>query len=1086
MRTSARYAELHCHSNFSFLDGASHPEELVVEAARLGLSALALTDHNGLYGVVRFSEAARRVGLPTVFGAELTLGPGLGPDDGPGPSPAGPPAAPPRTGEPDPDGRHLVLLARDPQGYARLSRTIAEAQLAGGEKGRPALSLSTLADAHTGARAVGGHWQVLTGCRKGAVAAALTGAGPRAARRRLDELVAVFGRDNVAVELWDHGDPLDCTRNDALAQLAVHAGCAIVATNNVHYASPARFPLATALAAVRARRPLEELCGWLPASASACLRTGGEQERRFARWPGAVEQAAELGAACAFDLRLVAPRLPDFPVPPGHDEDSWLRHLVEEGATRRYGPRGAERVAGAWERLEHELSVIAMLGYAGYFLTVFDIVEQCRRTGVYCQGRGSAATSAVCYVLGITLVDAVSLGLVFERFLSPARDGPPDIDLDIESTRREEIIQYVYERYGRRHAAQVANVITYRPRSALRDMGKALGYGADDVDRWAKHTDRMDALGARGEVPAALRRLAGEALDFPRHLGIHSGGMVICDRPVVDVCPVEPARMPTRTVLQWDKDDCAAAGLVKFDLLGLGMLEALHHIVDLAAEHHGVELDLAALPQEDAVYDLLCRADTVGVFQVESRAQMGTLPRVQPRCFYDLAVEVALVRPGPIQGHAVHPYIRRRRGEEPVTYLHPLLEPALRRTLGVPLFQEQLMQIAVDVAGFTPSDADELRQAMSHKRSDERMAALRDRLFAGMAARGVPDDVAQKVFESLSAFANFGFPESHSLSFASLVYASAWLKLHYPAAFTAGLLNAQPMGFWSPQSLLADAKRHGISVLRPDVNASRAGAAPLGASGLRLGLSSVRFIGTGTAERLAAGQPWESQEDLVRRGGLNRAQLEALALSGALDGLTGRPPPSGQQAPSGQRAPSGQQATGGRVDAADRRALVWAAGAAAQATRGRLPGIVTGAVAPPLPPRAAIEEVRDDLWSIGVTPDRTAIELGRQALVRRGVATIAEVVEGPPSKVVVAGVVTHRQQPDTARGAVFLNLEDETGMLNVVCSKGAWARWRTVARSSPALIVKGRLERAQGVVNLIAERFEPVALGPVPGSRDFR
>ncbi len=1073
MRPTTPYAELHCHSNFSFLDGASHPEELVAEAARLGLSALALTDHNGLYGVVRFSEAARRAGLPTVFGAELTLGPAGRPAPtgsqsvaAPGPAPGRPVPAPGpgRNGEPDPGGRHLVVLARDPQGYARLSRTIAEAQLAGGEKGRPAFSLAMLAEAHADARAHGGGWQVLTGCRKGTLAAALTEEGPRAARRRLDELVAAFGRDDVAVELWDHGDPVDSTRNDVLAELAVRAGCALVATNNVHFASPSRFPLATALAAVRARRPLEELSGWLPASAAACLRSGAEQERRFARWPGVVEQAAEIGAACAFDLGLVAPKLPDFPVPPGHDESTWLRHLVEEGAIRRYGPRG-EANRHAWERLEHELSVIETLGYAGYFLIVWDIVEQCRRTGVYCQGRGSAATSAVCYVLGITIVDAVSLGLLFERFLSPARDGPPDIDLDIESTRREEIIQYVYERYGRRHAAQVANVVTYRKRSALRDMGKALGIPACDVDRWAEQTDRTEPLSARGELPPVLRGLATEVLDFPRHLGIHSGGMVICDRPVVDVCPVEPARMPTRTVLQWDKDDCAAAGLVKFDLLGLGMLEALHHMVDLVAEHYGVEVDLAALPQEDAVYDLLCQADTVGVFQVESRAQMGTLPRVRPRCFYDLAIQVALVRPGPIQGHAVHPYIRRRRGEEPVAYLHPLLEPALRRTLGVPLFQEQLMQIAVDVAGFTPSDADELRQAMSHRRSDERMGALRGRLFAGMAARGVPDDVAQKVFESLSAFASFGFPESHSLSFASLVYVSAWLKLHYPAAFTAGLLNAQPMGFWSPQSLIADAKRHGISVLRPDVNASRAGAAPVGAAAIRLGLSSVRYVGGETAERLAAGQPWGSQEDLVRRGGLNRAQLETLALSGALDGLPGHP-----------RGPGSP----------DRRALVWAAGAAAQATPGRLPGIVTGLVAPALPQHSGVEEVGDDLWSIGVTPDRTAIELARPGLVRRGVSTIAQVAHSPAGRVVVAGVVTHRQQPDTARGAVFLNLEDETGMLNVVCSRGAWVRWRAVARGSPALIVKGRLERAQDVVNVVAERFEPLALGPVPGSRDFR
>ena len=1094
-----RYAELHCHSNFSFLDGASHPEELVAEAARLGLSALALTDHDGLYGVVRFGEAARRVGLPTVYGAEVSLAPGGSPGGSPGRPRVGRPrvggarvggarTGGSRTGGPDPAGRHLVILARDPQGYARLSAALADAHLAGGEKGRTVVTLEGLAAVH------GGHWQVLTGCRKGTVPAALTDEGPRAARRRLDELIAAFGRENVAVELWDHGDPLDSTRNDALAQLAVHAGAALLATNNVHYATPARFPLATALAATRARRSLEELCGWLPASGAACLRSGAEQARRMARWPGAVEQAAEIGEACAFDLRLVAPELPDFPVPAGHTEQSWLRRLVEEGAARRYGPRGAERVPGAWARLDHELGVIDALGYAGYFLTVWDIVEQCRRTGVYCQGRGSAATSAVCYVLGITLVDAVRLGLLFERFLSPARDGPPDIDLDIESTRREEIIQYVYERYGRRHAAQVADVITYRPRSALRDMGKALGYDPAAVDRWAKATDHGEPLGARADLPPPLRRVAAEVLRFPRHLGIHSGGMVICDRPVVEVCPVEPARMPGRTVLQWDKDDCAAAGLVKFDLLGLGMLEALHHMVDLVAEHHGVVVDLATLPQEDAVYDLLCRADTVGVFQVESRAQMGTLPRTRPRSFYDLAVEVALIRPGPIQGNAVHPYIRRRRGEEAVTYLHPLLQPALERTLGVPLFQEQLMQIAVDVAGFTPTDADELRQAMSHKRSDEKMAALRGRLFAGMAARGVTPDVAEKVFESLSAFASFGFPESHALSFASLVYSSAWLKLHYPAAFTAGLLNAQPMGFWSPQTLVADAKRHGIAVHRPDVNLGRAGAAPVGAAALRLGLSSVRYVGRELAGRLAAGQPWTSQEDLVRRGGCTRAQLEALALAGALDGLRGRDGRDGRMGRDGEgrdgEDAGGERRHGAREDraAAGRRALVWTAGAAAQAPPGRLPGIVTGAAAPPLPPPAPIESVRTDLWSLGLAPTRTAIELARAELCRRGVARIADVVAQAQAggRVAIAGVVTHRQQPETARGAVFLNLEDETGMVNVVCSRGAWVRWRQVARASPALVVKGRVERAHGVVDVVAERFEPLDLGPVPGSRDFR
>ncbi len=865
------YAELHAHSNFSFLDGASHPEELAGEAARLGLTALALTDHNGLYGVVRFAEAARAFGLPTVFGAELTIsGAGL---------------SHPRTGMPDPDGTHLVVLARDPEGYARLSRVIAEAHLAGGEKGKPVITLDALADRHAG------HWQVLTGCRKGALATALTDGGPSAAARVLDQLVERFGRHHVAVELWDHGNPIDATRNDRLAVLAIERGVAPVATNNVHYATPARFPLATALAAVRARRTLADLEGWLPSSATACLRGEAEQRRRFARWPGVVDRAAEIAVACAFDLGLVAPRLPDFPVPAGHTEQTWLIELVDRGAAERYGPRGAERVPGAYDQLHRELAIIGSLGFPGYFLTVWDIVRFCRDNDIFCQGRGSAATSAVCYALGITNVDAVSLGLLFERFLSPARDGPPDIDVDIESGRREEVIQYVYERYGRLHAAQVANVITYRSRSALRDVGKALGHSPEEVDAWSKSVDRGEPFDQRDDLPGLVKELATEVLDFPRHLGIHSGGMVICDRPVVEVCPVEWGRMPGRSVLQWDKDDCAAAGLVKFDLLGLGMLTALHHMVDLVRDFHQVDIDLARLDQEPEVYDLLCRADTVGVFQVESRAQMNTLPRVQPRCFYDLAIEVALIRPGPIQGHAVHPYIRRRNGSEPITYLHPLLQPALERTLGVPLFQEQLMQIAIDVAGFTPTEADELRQAMSAKRSGERMARLRDRLFAGMAARQVSTEVAEQVYTALAAFANFGFPESHSVAFAHLVYSTAWCKVHYPAAFTAGLLNAQPMGFWSSQSLVADAKRHGVTVRRPDVNAGAAdaGLEPEGQgqpeAAVRLGLSSVRGIGAEAAERIEAGRPWSGMEDLVRRAGLGRAQLEALATAGALDAL---------------------------------------------------------------------------------------------------------------------------------------------------------------------------------------------------------
>ncbi len=1011
-----------------------------------------------------------------MFGAELTLSDADGPHL--------------RTGMPDPDGVHLVVLARDPDGYARLSRAIAEAHLEGGEKGRPILTLDALADRH------GGHWQILTGCRKGPLAAALTDAGPAAAARALDRLIERFGRDNLAVELWDHGTPVCGPRNDALAVLATERGVTPVATNNVHYATPGRFPLATTLSAVRARSTLEDLEGWLPPSATACLRGEAEQRRRFARWPGAVDRAAELAVECAFDLRLVAPRLPDFPVPEGHTEQSWLVELTHRGAAGRYGPPGVERVPGAYEQIRHELEVIGSLGFPGYFLAVWDIVQFCRSHDIFCQGRGSAATSAVCFALGITNVDAVSLGLLFERFLSPARDGPPDIDVDIESGRREEVIQYVYERYGRLHAAQVANVITYRSRSALRDVGKALGHSVEEADAWSASTERDQPLAERDDLPPMVQQLAGELLGFPRHLGIHSGGMVICDRPVVEVCPVEWGRMPGRSVLQWDKDDCAAAGLVKFDLLGLGMLTALHHMVDLVAEAHGVTVDLAMLGQEDEVYDLLCRADTVGVFQVESRAQMNTLPRVLPRCFYDLAIEVALIRPGPIQGNAVHPYIRRRNGTEPVSYLHPLMQSALERTLGVPLFQEQLMQIAIDVAGFSPAESDELRQAMSAKRSGERMAKLRDRLFAGMAARGVSEEVSEQVYAALAAFANFGFPESHSVAFAHLVYSTAWCKVHYPAAFTAGLLNAQPMGFWSPQSLVADAKRHGVVVRRPDVNTGRAAASlepesgPVGcdlgrggtehgaqippdATAVRLGLSSVRGIGSDAAARIEAGAPWSGMEDLVRRAGVTRAQLEALATAGALDGT-------------GTRRRGGPK-SGGGANGGGRRSMVWEAGAAAQATADRLPGVVTGAVPPPLPDPTPWEEVSDDLWSLGMAPDTTAMELARDGLDRRGVLRAAALTGRPAGeRITVGGVVTHRQAPESAHGAVFLNLEDETGMVNIVCSRGAWIRWKPVARTCPALLVRGRIERSEGSMTLVAERFEPLSLGPVPSSRDFR
>ena len=1046
-RTSrVAYAELHCHSNASFLDGASPPEELVAEAARLGLEALALTDRDGMYGVVRFAEAARAAGLPTVFGAELTLGLGAGR------------AGRSRGVVPDPPGEHLVVLARDPSGYARLCRAISTAQLAG-SKGAPRGDLELLAGLH------GGHWLVLTGCRKGAVPSALIEHGPAAAGRQLDRLIEAFGRENVLVELWDHGDPLDSTRNDVLALLGAERGVEAVATNNVHYATPGRRRLATALAAVRARCSLDELDPWLPAAASAHLRSGDEQAARMLRYPGAVQRAAEIGRALAFDLQLIAPRLPDFPLPTGHTEMSWLRRLAEDGATRRYGPRDAERVPGAWRQIDHELDMIERLGFPGYFLTVWDIVQFCGRAGIYCQGRGSAANSAVCYALGITKADAVSLGLLFERFLSPERDGPPDIDLDIEAGRREEAIQYVYQRYGRERAAQVANVITYRPRSAVRDMGRALGYAPGQLDAWARQVDawgNLEEAGDDHDVPPTVMELAAQVQGFPRHLGIHSGGMVICDRPVLEVCPVEWATMKDRSVLQWDKDDCAAIGLVKFDLLGLGMLSVLHGAVDLIRSHHGIDVDLAELPQEPAVYEMLCRADSVGVFQVESRAQMATLPRLKPRSFYDLVVEVALIRPGPIQGGSVHPYIRRRDGVEPVTYLHPLLERSLAKTLGVPLFQEQLMQMAVDVAGFTAAEADQLRQAMSSKRSAERMQRLRERLYRGMAERGVTPDVADRIYEQLAAFANFGFPESHSVSFAYLVYASAWLKLHHPAAFLAALLNAQPMGFYSPRTLVADARRHGVVVRGPDLNASAAKATlePLAEGGfaVRLGLSAVRTIGEDLAERIAEGRPYAAMADLVRRVGLSQAQVEALATAGAFGSI-----------------------------GLERREALWAAGAVAQARADRLPGAVVGAEAPRLPGMSPEELGAADLWATGLSVWSHPVQFVRDRLRELGVVTSEGLAAVEPgTRVLVGGVVTHRQRPATAGGTTFLSLEDETGIVNVICSPGVWARYRRLARAAAALLVRGRLERASGVTNVIADQLRPLPLTVATRSRDFR
>jgi len=1039
---STPYAELHAHSAYSFLDGASTPEELIEEAVRLDLRAIALTDHDGLYGVVRFAEAAKELNMRTVFGAELSLGNKA------------------RTEDPDPPGPHLLVLARGPEGYRRLSRQLAAAHLAGGEKGKPLYDFDTLTEA------AGGHWHILTGCRKGHVREAFITHGPEAAEKALADLVDRFGADRVSIELTHHGQPLDDERNVALAALAPKFGVSVVATAAAHFAEPSRARLAMAMGAIRARHSLDEAAGYLAPLGGSHLRSGAEMARLFAHCPQVVMAAADLGERCAFALELIAPQLPPFDVPDGHTEDSWLRHLAMTGAHDRYGP--PDRAPRAYAQVEHELEIIKTLKFPGYFLVVHDITRFCRQNDILCQGRGSAANSAVCYALGVTAVDPVANELLFERFLSPERDGPPDIDIDIESDLRENVIQYVYDRYGRDYAAQVANVITYRGRSAVRDMARALGFSQGQQDAWSKQISRWNGLADSPDVediPEPVIDLALQISNLPRHMGIHSGGMVICDRPIADVCPVEWARMENRSVLQWDKDDCAAIGLVKFDLLGLGMLSALHYAIDLVAEHKGIEVDLAKLDlSEPAVYDMLQRADSVGVFQVESRAQMATLPRLKPRIFYDLVVEVALIRPGPIQGGSVHPYIRRRNGLDPVTYDHPSMEAALRKTLGVPLFQEQLMQLAVDCAGFTAAEADQLRRAMGSKRSTERMRRLRGRFYDGMRERhGITGDVADRIYEKLEAFANFGFPESHALSFASLVFYSSWFKLHHPAAFCAALLRAQPMGFYSPQSLVADARRHGVTVRVPDVNASLAHATlENDGTEVRLGLGSVRHIGDELAERLVDERkvhgPFASLLDLTERVQLSVPQTEALATAGAL-GCFG----------------------------ISRREALWAAGAAATQRPNHLPGIGSALGSPSLPGMTEVELSAADVWATGISPDSYPTQFLRDDLDALGVVPADRLLAIPDgTRVLVAGAVTHRQRPGTARGVTFLNLEDETGMVNVLCTPGVWARHRRVAQTAPAMLIRGQLQNATGAVTVVAERMGSIELAIGSRSRDFR
>src|SRR5215204_3032327 len=1035
------YAELHCHSDFSFLDGASDPETLIEEAVRLSLTGLAITDHDGFYAASRFAEASAAYDLKTIYGAELSLG-----------------LTTPQNGIADPVGQHLLVLARGVAGYHLLAAAITEAQLRGDEKGRPLYDLEELGERSAG------QWMILTGCRKGHVRSALTAHGIEAAAAELGRLSSLFGHDHVAVEITDAGLPTDSVTNDALAALAADHGLPVVATNNVHYATPDQYRLASAIAAVRGRRGLAEMDGWLPVP-GAHLRSGHEMASRFTRYPGAVAESVRIAGECAFSLRLAKPRLPKLEVPSGQTPISWLRELARQGANERY----ADRREVAEERLQRELAVIEEKDFPGYFLIVHDMVAFAREKEILCQGRGSAANSVVCYVLGITAVDPILFELPFERFLSASREEEPDIDVDFDSDRREEVIQEVYHRYGRHNAAQVANVISYRPKSAVRDMAKALGYSTGQQDAWSTQIDTYGGIPADcdHDIPRPVVDLADQLLRAPRHLGIHSGGMVLTERPVGEVCPIERGRMDQRTVLQWDKDSCAWMGLVKFDFLGLGILAAIQYTLDLAANRLGERWSLDTIPKEEqGVYDMLCRADSIGVFQVESRAQVGTLPRLLPRQFYDLVVEIGLIRPGPIQGGAVHPYIRRATGREEITYLHPALEPVLRRTKGIPLFQEQLMQIAMAIGGCTGDDADLLRRAMGSKRGVEKIDRLRATLYEGMAGHGIVGEEADDIYARIQAFANFGFAESHAISFALLVYASSWLKLHYPGAFLAGLLRAQPMGFYSPQSLVADARRHGVAVLRPDIMQSEVDAdlesvnpERSGPTGLDSCLQRVQ-LEVGPFVRSAPDRTVEHRRDgnfAVRLGlsevqGIGRELAERIVL--------------------------------------ERRRETFSD------NNQTLPGSAIDATPPALPGMSEVELTLADLWATRISPDDHPVQHLRPVLDDHDVVPIGQLGAAyAERRVQVAGMVTHRQRPSTAGGVTFLNLEDETGMLNVVCSTELWRRFGRVGRNASGMIIRGRVEHSDGVTNLVAERLQPLssvypeARGILPSrhrSRDFR
>ncbi|MGX2029793.1 error-prone DNA polymerase [Methylocaldum gracile] len=1034
-------AELHCLSNYSFLRGASHPEELVETAARLGYTALALTDECSLGGVVKAHLEARRHGLKLIVGSEFRLEGSVRRSNRKRPGRERRPAPSPDDRLRLEDGLKLVLLATDREGYAQLSGLITAARM-NAPKGHYRLDRLIL-ERHP-----------LDHC----LALWLPGETPQPEQGVwLKERFS--GRLWIGVELFLSGT--DRERLNRLCRLGSDLGLPLVACNDVHMHSPERQPLQDTLTAIRLNRPLSELGYALFPNGERHLRPLSRLARLYP--PELLAEAVRIAERCRFSLDELRYEYPAELVPEGHTPKSWLRHLTEEGVRRRWPDGAPDKVR---RQIEHELSLIADLAYEPYFLTIQDIVRFAREQSILCQGRGSAANSAVCYCLGITEVDPGRLDLLFERFISRERNEPPDIDVDFEHERREEVIQYIYRKYGRQRAALAASVITYRTRSAVRDVAKALGFSREQIDHLAGaahflsgdgvDTERLQAAGFDPKNPK-LRLLAGlvrQLRGFPRHLSQHTGGFVIAADALPRLVPVENAAMPERTVIQWDKDDLEALGLLKVDVLALGMLTAIRKALDYVSNWRGEALSLDRIPAEDpAVYAMLQRADSLGVFQVESRAQMAMLPRLKPENYYDLVIQVAIVRPGPIQGDMVHPYLARRSGREPVTYPGPDVKKVLERTLGVPIFQEQVMQIAMVAAGFSAGEADQLRRAMAawHRRGG--LEKFESRLIEGMRERGYSAEFAEQIYRQIQGFGEYGFPESHSASFALLVYVSAWLKCHHPAAFTCALLNSQPMGFYAPAQLVQDARRHGVDVRPVDVRYSdydcTLEGSPPEPSALRLGLRLMKGLSRQGAEGIVAARlekPFADAADLIARAKLDRRDSEALAAADALHGLAGH-----------------------------RHRAFWDMSAHERPTP--LFGQPAFDEGEPLlrPPREG-ENIVADYASTGLTLRRHPLTLLRSRLAARRLLSAEELrALGHGCFARTAGLVICRQRPMTASGVIFLTLEDETGQTNVIVWPSLVQRQRHIVLQAELLAVHGTVQEEDDVLHLVAGRLEDLS-----------